>query len=74
MLRGALPMTTQRCVLREARMGDVEAVHAYRGLPEVTRFLGLYQVADAARLRLDTATVSVLGWEHATAAIVRWNA
>lgn len=40
MLRGALPMTTQRCVLREARMGDVEAVHAYRGLPEVTRFLG----------------------------------
>lgn len=36
------------------------------------RWIGL-AVAGAARLRLDTATVSVLGWERATAVITRWN-
>ena len=37
------------------------------------RWIGL-AVADAARLRLETATVSVLGWERTTAVITRWNA
>ncbi|TDC50482.1 histidine phosphatase family protein [Jiangella ureilytica] len=37
------------------------------------RWVGL-PVADGARLRLDTATVSVLGWERETPAIDRWNA
>lgn len=37
------------------------------------RWVGL-PVADGARLRLDTATVSVLGWERETPAIGRWNA
>lgn len=37
------------------------------------RWVGL-PVADGARLRLDTATVSVLGWERESPAIDRWNA
>ncbi|TDE08769.1 histidine phosphatase family protein [Jiangella asiatica] len=37
------------------------------------RWLGL-PVDDGAHLRLDTATVSVLGWERETPAVARWNA
>jgi broad specificity phosphatase PhoE len=37
------------------------------------RWVGL-PVADGARLRLDTATVSVLGWERETPVVIRWNA
>jgi probable phosphoglycerate mutase len=29
---------------------------------------------QGARYRLDTATISILGWEHQTRVIVRWNA
>lgn len=39
-LRDALPLDTSRCRLRAVGRDDVVAVHAYRGLPEVTRFLG----------------------------------
>ena len=37
------------------------------------RWLGL-RPGDGAMLALDTATLSILGWEHATAVIRRWNA
>ena len=45
--------------------------HASRVL--ACRWLGL-PVADGRLLRLDTGTVSVLGYEHETAAVARWNA
>src|SRR5690242_2635556 len=45
--------------------------HASRAL--ACRWLGL-PVEDGRLLRLDTATVSVLGYEHETAAVARWNA
>lgn len=35
-----LPRQTSRALLREVAPDDVEAVHAYRSLPEVTRYLG----------------------------------
>ncbi|HXA61602.1 MAG TPA: GNAT family N-acetyltransferase [Streptosporangiaceae bacterium] len=34
-----LPITTERLVLRELRMDDLDAVHVYRSLPEVMRYL-----------------------------------
>lgn len=37
---GRLPRHTSRLVLRELHPADVGAVHAYRSLPEVTRYLG----------------------------------
>lgn len=37
------------------------------------RWLGL-PIADGAHLRLETATISVLGWEREIPAIQRWNA
>lgn len=46
-VRAALPLTTQRCVLREVVAGDEAALGAYRSDPEVTRFLG-HPALDAA--------------------------
>lgn len=45
--------------------------HALRGL--AARWLGL-EVTEGRRLVLGTATVSVLGWERDSPAILRWNA
>jgi probable phosphoglycerate mutase len=44
--------------------------HSLRAL--AARWLGL-EVAGGRLLRLDTATVSVLGHEHETPAVLRWN-
>ena len=44
--------------------------HASRGL--AARWLGL-PVPDGRHFRLDTATVSVLGYERETAVVARWN-
>jgi broad specificity phosphatase PhoE len=45
--------------------------HALRAL--TARWLGL-PVAAGSHFRLDTATVSVLGWERETPVVLRWNA
>jgi broad specificity phosphatase PhoE len=44
--------------------------HSLRALS--ARWLEL-PVADGSHLRLDTATVSVLGWERETPVVLRWN-
>ena len=54
--------------------GDVLLVghgHALRAL--AARWLGL-PVTDGRLLKLDTGTVSVLGHERESAAVIRWNA
>lgn len=49
-----LPRHTSRLVLREVGPADVRSVHAYRSLPEVTRYLGHPPLdLDAAQERVD---------------------
>lgn len=49
-----LPRHTSRLVLRELSPDDAEAVHVYRSLPEVTRYLGHPPLdLDGARARVD---------------------
>lgn len=60
-------------VLATPRAGDVALVahgHILRAL--AARWIGL-SVADGARLGLDTASVSELGFEHDTPVLRRWN-
>lgn len=72
----AADVTTRldRVVARVARAeGDTLAFahgHSLRGL--AARWLGL-DVRDGRLLRLDTATVSVLGFEREHPAVLRWN-
>jgi broad specificity phosphatase PhoE len=66
-----LDRVVDRC---RATPGDVLLVghgHALRGL--AARWLGL-PVTEGRLLKLDTGTVSVLGHEHETSVVLRWNA
>lgn len=49
-VRDALPLSTQRCVVREVRVQDAGALHGYRSDPQVTQFLG-HPPADADEVR-----------------------
>lgn len=60
-------------VRSQARERALVFAHGHILRVVAVRWLGL-PVADGAHLRLDTATVSVLGWERETPALVRWNA
>ena len=60
-----------RCRATDGRVLVFGHGHALRAL--AARWLG-QPVVDGRHLRLDTATVSVLGWERETAVVVRWNA
>lgn len=62
-LRSALPRRTQRCLLREVRSSDAAAVHDYRRLEEVSRYLAHPPLAPA------DAEALVAGWVSDPAAV-----
>jgi broad specificity phosphatase PhoE len=66
-----LDRVVARCRATDGRVLVFGHGHALRALS--ARWLGL-PVVDGRHLRLDTATVSVLGWERETAVVLRWNA
>ena len=65
-----LDRVVARCRAAEDRVLLFGHGHALRAL--AARWLEL-AVAEGRHLRLDTATVSVLGWERDTPVVLRWN-
>jgi broad specificity phosphatase PhoE len=65
-----LDRVVARCRAVEGRVLLFGHGHSLRGL--AARWLEL-PVTDGRHLRLDTATVSVLGWERETPVVLRWN-
>ena len=57
---------------RAARGRTIAFSHGHMSRVIGARWIGLV-VADGSRLRLDTAAVSVLGWERETPVLHRWN-
>ena len=66
-----LDRVVARCRATDGRVLVFGHGHSLRAL--AARWLGL-PVTDGWHLRLDTATVSVLGWERETPVVLRWNA
>jgi broad specificity phosphatase PhoE len=66
-----LDRVVERCRASDGRVLLFGHGHALRAL--AARWLGL-PVTDGRLLRLDTATVSVLGWERETPVVLHWNA
>jgi probable phosphoglycerate mutase len=66
-----LDRVIERCRTASGRVLLFGHGHSLRAL--AARWLGL-PVADGRHLRLDTATISVLGWERDTPVVLRWNA
>ena len=67
---GRLDRVVARCRAATGRALVFGHGHALRCL--AARWLDL-PVTDGRHLRLDTATVSVLGWERETPVVLRWN-
>ncbi len=65
-----LDRVVARCRAAEGRVLVFGHGHSLRAL--AARWLDL-AVAEGRHLRLDTATVSVLGWERETPVVLRWN-
>ena len=65
-----LDRVVARCRAASGRVLLYGHGHSLRAL--AARWLDL-QVAEGRHLRLDTATVSVLGWERETPVVLRWN-
>jgi broad specificity phosphatase PhoE len=66
-----LDRVVTRCRETDGRVLVFGHGHSLRAL--AARWLDL-PVTDGRHLRLDTATVSVLGWERETPVVLRWNA
>jgi broad specificity phosphatase PhoE len=69
-VRLRLDRVVARCRAAEGRVLLFGHGHSLRAL--AARWLQL-PVTDGRHLRLDTATVSVLGWERETPVVQRWN-
>jgi broad specificity phosphatase PhoE len=65
-----LDRVVDRCRVADGHVLLFGHGHSLRAL--AARWLGL-PVADGRLLKLDTATVSVLGWERETPVVLRWN-